>query len=101
MDYHAGGRSHLKACCNDYDNYLAIENLNDMSPAEAWHSERFRALRRRHLDDALDGTLCGKCIRRSAAAVRPINGELLSHPVAQDQHRAQADRLSLPPIDIR
>jgi sulfatase maturation enzyme AslB (radical SAM superfamily) len=78
---HISVEGYIKACCNDYDNYLAIDDLTTMPLADAWHSERFQALRRLHLDDRLDGTLCGKCIRRSAAAVKPLNDELLSEPV--------------------
>lgn len=78
---HVSVEGYIKACCNDYDNYLAIDDLNQMSVKDAWHGERFRELRRRHLTDTLDGTLCGKCIRRSAAVVEPLNSDLLSTPV--------------------
>ena len=78
---HISVEGYIKACCNDYDNYLAIEDLKDMSLRDAWLSPRFQQLRRAHLDDALDGTLCGKCIRRSTAEVRPLNDALLSEKV--------------------
>ena len=78
---HISVEGYIKGCCNDYDNYLAIEDLNHMSLKDAWHGERFRALRRRHLEDTLDGTLCGKCIRHSAVPVEPLNESLLSAPV--------------------
>lgn len=78
---HISVEGYIKACCNDYDNYLAIEDLKTMSLKEAWHSPRFQQLRRAHLDDALEGTLCGKCIRRSSATVHPINDALLTEKV--------------------
>ena len=78
---HISVEGYIKACCNDYDNYLAIEDLSKMSLRDAWHSPRFQQLRRAHLDDALEGTLCGKCIRRSTADVRPLNDALLTDKV--------------------
>ena len=64
-----------------YDNYLAIEDLKTMSLRDAWLSPRFQQLRRAHLDDTLEGTLCGKCIRRSTAHVHPLNESLLTEKV--------------------
>lgn len=78
---HISVEGYIKACCNDYDNYLAIEDLKQMSLKDAWLSPRFQELRRAHLNDTLDGTLCGKCIRRSTAEVRPLNDDLLTEKV--------------------
>jgi len=78
---HISAEGYIKACCNDYDNQLAIEDLNKAGIREAWLSERFRALRRRHMTDDLDGTLCGKCVRNSRVPVAALNPELLSQPV--------------------
>lgn len=76
---HISKEGFIKACCNDYENLLAIEDLNEMSLMSGWQSERFRNLRRRHLDDALDGSLCGNCIRASAVAPKPENQDLVKH----------------------
>jgi len=46
---HFSLEGYMKVCCNDYENFLAVENLENMSVMEAWHSSRFRDLRRRHL----------------------------------------------------
>jgi hypothetical protein len=78
---HISVEGYIKACCNDYDNYLAIEDLKTMGLREAWHSPRFQQLRRAHLADTLEGTLCGKCIRRSPAHVQPLNESLLTDKV--------------------
>lgn len=73
---------YMRACCNDYENALALENLNDISLADAWHSEHFRRLRQRHLDDDLAGTLCGSCLRGCHDKIDPINPQLAT--VRQD-----------------
>lgn len=78
---HISAEGYIKACCNDYDNLLAIEDLNGAGIAQAWLSERFRELRRRHLADDLDGTLCGKCLHNSPAQAAALNPGLLSQPV--------------------
>ena len=71
----------LKACCNDYENLLAIEDLNRMSLKEAWHSPRFREFRRRHIEDDLEGTVCANCIRSSVSSPHALNSELVMHEV--------------------
>jgi len=67
---------YLRACCNDYQNMLALEDLSKMSLAEAWAGEHFRTLRRRHLQGELKGTLCNNCVKGCNDPVQPINPEL-------------------------
>lgn len=74
---HFSLEGYLKACCNDYENFLAIEDVKAMPMMEAWHSQRFQQLRRRHVDDDLEGTVCANCIRASKRQPRPINRELV------------------------
>lgn len=69
---------YLRACCNDYENLLAVEDLSSQSMIDAWHSERFRSLRQRHISDNLKGTLCGRCIRGYGGIPKPLNPELAS-----------------------
>lgn len=66
----------LRACCNDYQNMLAIEDLSKVSLAEAWAGARFRHLRRRHLDGDLKGTLCHNCLKGCSEPIVPINPDL-------------------------
>lgn len=72
---------YLRACCNDYENLLAVEDLANQSMIDAWHSERFRSLRKRHIDDALNGTLCGRCIRGYEGTPEPLNPELANKKI--------------------
>ena len=78
---HISKEGYIKACCNDYENLLAIEDLNQMSLMEGWHSERFIDLRRRHLTNALDGSVCGNCIRASTLPPKAENPNLVAHPI--------------------
>jgi molybdenum cofactor biosynthesis enzyme MoaA len=64
---------YLRACCNDYQNMLAVDDLNNVSLADAWTGDRFRKLRRKHIEDRLEGTLCHNCIKGCNDKVRPIN----------------------------
>lgn len=75
---HISREGYLRACCNDYENMLAMEDLNQVGLAEAWHSERFRDLRRRHIADELQGTMCGNCIRGACGKAKPLNQMLSS-----------------------
>jgi MoaA/NifB/PqqE/SkfB family radical SAM enzyme len=68
----------LKVCCNDYENLLAVEDLKKMSLMEAWHSERFKALRQKHINNDLQSTVCANCIRGSKDIPKPLNESLAS-----------------------
>lgn len=89
---HISREGYIKACCNDYENLLAIEDLNEMSLMEGWHSERFRHLRRRHLNNTLDGSVCGNCIRASKVPPQPENSELVAHPIFWGKAENMSDK---------
>ena len=67
---------YMRACCNDYENLLAVEDIKKVSIIDAWNGERFKSLRKKHIDDDLDGTLCGKCIRNSTCEIKALNPTL-------------------------
>lgn len=68
---------YLTLCCTDVDNNLVIEDLNTKSIKEAWHSERMQEMRRKHLDNNLQGTLCQRCIKNdSAEEYKPLDKKL-------------------------
>lgn len=71
---------YLRLCCNDYQNFLVTEDLNTQSLAEAWNSPRMREIRRRHLSDQLDGTLCHNCMKGTRDKISPLNSELCDLP---------------------
>ncbi len=71
---------YLRACCNDYQNNLALVDLKTVPLAEAWLHEKARDLRRRHLDRRLEGTLCYACIHGKRTEVRPLSPELGDFP---------------------
>ena len=48
---------YLTACVVDYQNALAMHDLNKVSITEAWNSKIFQELRQKHLADKLEGTL--------------------------------------------
>ena len=70
---HITCEGYLTACCADFQNYLAIENLNNTSLRKAWYSDNFKILRQKHLDKNLDGTLCYNCINNINKKIEPIN----------------------------
>jgi pyruvate-formate lyase-activating enzyme len=74
---HITVEGYLRACCNDYENLLVLEDLNTMSLHDAWWSDRFTELRHRHLNNQLSGILCGNCIRGEKAKPLPLNPTLL------------------------
>lgn len=75
----------LSACCGDYQDYLAVADLNRESLRDAWHSPAFRELRRRHLQGQLAGLICDRCLvnRSSSGEISPLVPGL-AKPVAAD-----------------
>jgi hypothetical protein len=73
---HISREGFFRLCCNDYENLLAIEDLNEMSLKEAFYSERSRAARQRHLDDELEGMICHNCKHNCQEPVQPLNPDL-------------------------
>lgn len=69
---HVSQEGYLNLCCTDYHNYLAVADLNEMPLAEAWTCEEFQSARRRHMEQALEGTLCHKCWFGSTGPVDPL-----------------------------
>lgn len=69
---HVTQEGYLTLCCVDFQNYLALADLNELSLKNAWTSDRFRAMRKRHLTGDLTGTLCGRCWNAERCHVDPV-----------------------------
>ena len=59
---HISSDGHMSVCYCDLDERLYVGDLNKMSLMEAWHSEKFAALRKQHLLKDVVGTVCESCI---------------------------------------
>jgi len=59
---HISYDGHMSACFCDHDQRLYMGDLKRMSLMEAWHSEKFRTLRRQHLAKDVTGAVCAGCI---------------------------------------
>jgi len=72
------GRAHitcegyLTLCCVDYQNYLALVDLNTTSLENAWRHSKFIEMRRRHLDNKLEATLCYNCLYGKLTPIEPL-----------------------------
>lgn len=69
---------YLQACCLECQNFLAVEDLRNMSLEQAWNSERFRAFRRRHIEGNVAGLACENCVRDANIKPIALNPELAS-----------------------
>ena len=59
---HISCDGNLSACFCDSDARLFMGDLNLLSFMDAWHSDKFSALRRHHLNRNVAGTVCQKCV---------------------------------------
>lgn len=66
-------------CCTDFQNYLALKDLNQYSLEEVWRSPDVIELRRRHLEHDLKGLLCDNCMHNRNEYIEPINVSYATH----------------------
>lgn len=69
---HVTYEGYLTSCCIDFQNYLTVADLNKVSLKEAWESEKFIELRKMHLENCLEGTLCYNCIYNKNESINPL-----------------------------
>lgn len=63
---------YLRACCNDYNNLLVLDNLKNNSLYDGWNTEQFKKFRLMHINDSLEHTLCYTCIKNKQTEVKPL-----------------------------
>ncbi len=66
-------QGYLSACVVDYQNYLIVADLNKVPVRDAWHSEQYVALRKRHISGKLKGLICYNCINNCETECAPLN----------------------------
>ena len=73
---HISAEGYLRMCCNDYQNYLALVDLNQTTLGASWNAPLFQEMRRRHLEKRLEGTLCHNCMYGENTPIQPIMAPL-------------------------
>lgn len=59
---HVTYQGYLTACCVDFNNMMAIADLNTTPLKSAWNSSEFIELRRQHLEKNIGNNMCYMCI---------------------------------------
>lgn len=59
----------------DYEDMLIVADLNTTSLKDGWYGEKMIDMRRRFLEDKLEGTLCDGCVHRCLKPAEPITPE--------------------------
>lgn len=62
----------VTACCTDYNLNLVCGSLTNDSLSSIWNGAVFAALRQRHLDGNLKGTICDQCVHNQKRAYDPL-----------------------------
>lgn len=70
---HITYEGYLTLCCTDTQNFLIVEDLNNLSLKDAWNSEKFQQIRKKHIDGSLEGTLCYNCLNNENMSIEPIS----------------------------
>lgn len=70
---HLTAEGYLTLCCVDYENNLTYAQFGDgRSLLEHWHNAVITEMRRRHIAQQLEGTLCQKCFYGGDAPHVPL-----------------------------
>ena len=77
---HISYEGYLTICCADFENNLAICDLNSTTLKDAWHHPLFVDMRRRHLSQQLMGTLCHNCLYQVNLPFDSLSPELSTRP---------------------
>lgn len=71
---HLTSEGYLTLCCVDYENNLTYASVADGKPLmEHWHNALITEMRRKQIDQKLEGTLCHKCFYGGADDYKPIS----------------------------
>lgn len=73
---HITCEGYLNACCADVHGVLAAVDLHHMTLVDAWYSDIMVDLRRRFLNNQLEGTACYNCANNADLPVVPLNPAL-------------------------
>lgn len=63
---------YLTACCFDWQNYLAVADLNKESLKDAWYGNNMQKLRQRFIDNNFEGTICQLCMGKKYVQPQPL-----------------------------
>jgi len=69
---HVTYEGYLTMCCVDFQNYLAVADLNKTTLQQAWLAPAFVKMRTRHLEKQLTKTLCGNCWFGHTHTIEPV-----------------------------
>ena len=67
---------YITACCMDFQNYLAYADINKTSISDAWNNKVVTELRRKHLCNKIEGTICENCVNGTHSKIEPIDRKL-------------------------
>ena len=59
----------------DYENMLIVADLNKVSLKDGWYGDVMKDMRRRFMEDSLNGTLCEGCVHHTYSSAKPIQEE--------------------------
>lgn len=84
----------------DFENMLIVADLNEVSLKEGWYGEKMKALRKKFIDDELEGTICYGCVHHCRAECKALspeyatdNPEMFSDKKVRDRIFAHRDLL--------
>jgi len=69
---HITCEGYLTICCVDFQNYLVVADLNKSSLEESWNNDFYVGMRKRHLNNELDKTLCNICASNKIMKIEPL-----------------------------
>ncbi len=69
---------YITACCADFQNYLAFDDISKTPLKEAWDNDIIKKFRQKHMDQNVTNTICNNCIGNSYIKPLPLVSHLSS-----------------------
>ena len=84
---------YMAACCQDFENDMIIEDLNEVSVGEAWSGKRFAEFRESFLKKEIKGILCDNCLNNRHEPIKPLRAEYAGYDHSETRVKDMYDRI--------
>lgn len=92
---HVTSEGYLSLCCVDYQNYLAVADLNKVDLYDAWNNDHFISIRKKHIEDKLMGTLCENCLKQTDGDISPLCMDLSTTMDFPDFYKKSSENMKV------
>ena len=84
---------YLITCCQDFDNYGVIADLNKEDIVSAWNNKTFVDFRRKYLQKKWENTLCYNCMNGVNEKIQPVVKDCTFYKIDEKKKQNMYERI--------